>query len=195
MKITIQGLDYSAALDAAHPLTIERTLNEPTLCKFWVSLPADGSLATPMRNQAVAVSGDDGTSYFTGYVAFTPIPEYVGIALKGAQYRFAVRAVSDEVLMDQVPAAGIKTASGMTAGQLMKSLITHTRSAALSVPSLQIATPISNFTGVPGAPWSKNARLIAGQARASYRAQGGVLQLSEIPAAVHPLSEAAGTLN
>ena len=52
MKITIQGQDYTAALDAARPLTIERKLNEPSVCQLWLSLPANGSLATPSRNQS-----------------------------------------------------------------------------------------------------------------------------------------------
>ncbi len=49
MKITIQGQDYTAALDAARPLTIERKLNEPSICQLWLSLPANGSLAAPAR--------------------------------------------------------------------------------------------------------------------------------------------------
>ena len=61
MKITIQGQDYTAALDAARPLTIERKLNEPSICQLWLSLPSSGSLATPTRNQSLAVTGDDGT--------------------------------------------------------------------------------------------------------------------------------------
>jgi hypothetical protein len=195
MKITIHGLDYSAALDAAHPLTIERRLNEPTHCQFWLSLPADGYLATPVRNQAVTVTGDDGTLYFTGYIALAPLPEYAGLAMEGPRYRIAVRATSDEILMDQLFSASVKTASGMTAGQLMKSLVTHTRSATLSAPGLQIAAPVSSFTAAPGAAWSKTAGQIAGQARATYRVLGEVLQLEEIPAAVHPLNEIDGTLN
>ena len=47
MKITIHGQDYTAALDAARPLTIERKLNEPSVCQLWLSLPPDGSLAMP----------------------------------------------------------------------------------------------------------------------------------------------------
>ena len=43
MKITIQGQDYTAALDAARPLTIERKLNEPSICELSLSLPANGS--------------------------------------------------------------------------------------------------------------------------------------------------------
>jgi len=61
MKITIQGQDYTAGLDATKPLTIERKLNEPSVCQLWLSLPMDGSLATPSRNQYLTVVGDDGT--------------------------------------------------------------------------------------------------------------------------------------
>ena len=105
MKITIQGQNYSAALDAAHPLTIERRLNEPSLCQLWLCLPANGSLATPSRNQSVAVTGDDGTSYFTGYIAVSPLPEFAGMGLEGPRYRTAIQAVSDEILLDQMPYA------------------------------------------------------------------------------------------
>jgi hypothetical protein len=41
MKITIQGQDYTAALDAVRPLTIERKINEPSICQLWLSLPAN----------------------------------------------------------------------------------------------------------------------------------------------------------
>jgi len=56
MKITIQGQNYTAALDAVRPVTIERKLNEPSICELWLSLPANGSLANPFRNQALAVT-------------------------------------------------------------------------------------------------------------------------------------------
>ena len=195
MKITIQGIDYSAVLDAVRPLTIERKLNEPTVSQFWLSLPAQGSLAAPVRNQAVAITGDDGTAYFTGYIASAPIPEYAGLAMEGPRYRLAVRAISDEFLMDQLPATPIHTASGMTAGQLMASLVTHTRSAPLSLQTASMGVPVGGFVAEPGAAWSTTAGMIAGQARAAYRAQEGSVQLSEIPAAVHPLNEGDGSLD
>ena len=75
MKITINGQDYTAALDAVRPLTIERKLNEPSLCQLWLSLPTNGSLAMPLRNQFLVAMGDDGTYYFTGYITVTPLPE------------------------------------------------------------------------------------------------------------------------
>jgi hypothetical protein len=61
MKITIQGQDYTAALDAARPLTIERKLNEPSICQLWLSLPAAAAWRRPLANQSLAVIGDDGT--------------------------------------------------------------------------------------------------------------------------------------
>ena len=89
MKITIQGQDYTSALDAAHPLTIERTLNQPSVCQLWLSLPANGTLVTPSRNQSMSITGDYGTTYFTGYVAVSPLPEYAGVGLEGPRYRIA----------------------------------------------------------------------------------------------------------
>jgi hypothetical protein len=99
MKITIQGVEYTTALDAAHPLTIERKLNAPSICLLWLSLPVNGSLATPARFQTMKVTGDDGTTYFTGYVAVTPLPEYAGVGIEGPRYRIAIEATSDELLL------------------------------------------------------------------------------------------------
>src|ERR1700744_3586347 len=102
MIITIQSQNYTSTLDSAHPLLLKRTLNEPSVCELWLSLPVDGSLAVPARNQSLAVTGDDGTPYFTGYIAATPMPEYAGLTLEGLRYRYAIQAISDEVLLDQV---------------------------------------------------------------------------------------------
>jgi len=195
MKITIQGQDYTAALDAARPLTIERKLNETSVCQLWLSLPANGSLPAPIRNQSIAVTGDDGTIYFTGYIAATPLPEYAGLAIDGPRYRIAIQALSDEVLLDQLLMPPSTGAAGETAGALMTALVTRTGSAALSTRGLSLSTPASNFAPDPGAPWSKSAGQVASQARAAYRAVNGALILSSVPGAVHPLKETDGSLN
>ncbi len=107
------------ALDAARPLTIERKINEPSICQLWLSLPANGSLAAPSRFQTLAVTGDDGTIYFTGYIAVSPLPEYAGMGLEGPRYRTAIQAVSDELLLDQMLMPASVNASGGTAGALL----------------------------------------------------------------------------
>jgi hypothetical protein len=194
MKITIQGQDYTAALDAAHPLTIERKLNEPSLCQLWLSLPANGSLAVPTRYQALAVAGDEGTLYFTGYIAASPLPEYSGLGLEGPRYRTAIQALSDEMLLDQLlmpPSAG---STGETAGALFTSLVTHSGSTALSTSGLALSTAVGNFIPKRGAGWSQSAGQVANMARAAYRALNGSLTLTSVQTAVHPLNETDGSL-
>src|ERR1700722_11032804 len=168
MKITIQGQDYTTAFDAGRPMTIERKLNEPSVCELWLSLPVNSSLTTPLRNQYLTVVGDDSTIYFTGYIAVSPLPEYAGLAMEGPRYRIAIQAVSDELLLDLLlmpPSAG---AAGETAGTLMSALVTHSGSTALSTTGLSLGAAVSNFVPDHGASWSKSAGQLASQARAAY---------------------------
>ena len=195
MKITIQGQDYTSALDAARSLTIERKLNQPSMCQLWLSLAAGSSLATPLRNQSLGVEGDDGTPYFTGYIAVSPLPEYVGLGIEGPSYRVAIQALSDELLLDQLLMPPSTGATGETAGALMTALVTHSGSAALSTQGLSLSAAVSNFVPIPGAPWSKSAGQIANLARAAYRAVNGALTLSPVQSTVHPLNESDGSLS
>jgi hypothetical protein len=195
MKITIQGQDYTSALDAARPLTIERKLNEPSICQLWLSLPASGCLTTPSRNQSLAVIGDDSTTYFTGYIAASPLPEYAGVGMEGPRYRIAIQALSDEVLLDQLLMPPSKGATGETAGALMAALVTRTGSTTLSTQGLSLNTAVSNFAPNPGAPWSRSAGQVANLARAAYRAVNGALMLSSVQNTVHTLNETDGSLS
>jgi len=149
----------------------------------------------PTRNQYLAITGDDGTAYFTGYIAVSPLIEYAGLALEGPRYRIAIQAVSDELLLDQMlmPPSAVSTAE--TAGALMTNLVTHSGSAALSTHGVNLSTAISNFVPAPGAPWSKSAGQVASQARAAYRAINGALSITNVPGTVHPLNETDGSLN
>jgi hypothetical protein len=195
MKIKIQGQDYTAAFDAARPLTIERRINEPSVCELWLSLPANGSLAAPARFGSLTVTGDDGTTYFTGYIAVSPFPEYSGMGLEGPRYRLAIQAVSDEILLDQLlmpPSAGM---AENTAGDLLAGLLSHTGAASLLAPATSLITPVGAFTPEPGANWSKSAGQAASMSRAAYRALDGALTLSSVQTTVHPLNEADGSLS
>jgi len=195
MKITINGQDYSAALDAVRPLTIERKLNEPSVCQVWLSLPTNGSLAMPLRNQPLAVTGDDGTYYFTGYIAVSPLPEYAGLAIEGPRYRIAIQALSDELLLDQMLMPPSTGATGEGAGSLITALVTRTGSTRLSTQGLSLGATVSKFIPEAGAPWSKSAGQVASMARAAYRAVNGALIISPVQSTVHPLNETDGSLN
>lgn len=193
MKITIGGQDFTPALDAAHPLTIERKLNQPSVCQVWITPPASTPAAI-VRNQAVRVMGDDGTCYFTGYVAATPMPEYAGLGLQGPRHRIAIQALSDEYLLDQLAMAPGKGAAGLNAGPLMASLVNKTGSSALSTEALSLSAPVSTFVPEPGAIFSASAAKVSDETRASYRALDGALSMAAMPAAVHILNESDGSL-
>jgi hypothetical protein len=195
MKITINGQDYTAALDAVRPLTIERKLNEPSACQLWLSLPTGGSLAMPLRNQYLAVMGDDGTCYFTGYIAVSPLPEYAGLAIEGPRYRIALQALSDELLLDQLLMPSSKGTAGESAGALMTRLVTRTGATGLSTAGLSLGAAVGHFVPSPGATWSKSAGQVASMARAAYRAINGALTISSVQNTVHPLNETDGSLN
>src|SRR5580704_18150369 len=193
MKITIGGQDYTSALDAAHPLTIERKLNEPSVCRLYVVLPAN-NWVTFARNQPLQITSDDGTYYFTGYLAASPMPEYAGLGLEGPRYHIALEAISDEYLLDQLPMAPGTGAAGVNAGPLLASLVAKTGSTALSTAALSLNTPVSSFTLRPGTSFSAGAGAASNEARAAYRAASGALALAAIPAAVHVLDETQGSL-
>ena len=195
MKITIQGLDYTSALDAVRPLSIERKINEPSICQLWLSLAANGSLASPSRFQTLAVTSDDGTIYFTGFIAVSPLPEYAGMGVEGPRYRTAIQAVSDELLLDQMLMPANVNASGGTAGALLAALVAHTGSTALSTNELSLRVPVGNFAPGAGANWSKSAGQAASMARAAYRALNGAILLASVQTTVHPLNESDGSLN
>ncbi len=194
MKITIQGQDYTAALDAVRPLTIERKMNEPSICQLWLSLPTNGSLAAPSRVQTLQVIGDDGTVYFTGYIAVTPLPEYSGLGLEGPRYRTAIQAVSDEWLLDQLLMPPSASSTNLPAAQILALLIAESGADALAVQSLA-NTQVNNFSPAADANWSERAGQAAGMARAAYRALDGELTLTTVPCTVHPLNESDGSLD
>ncbi len=195
MKISVQGQDYTIALDAVRPLVIERRLNEPSICQLWLTLPANGNLSMPSRYQSLSVEGDDGTVYFTGYIAITPLPEYCGLGLEGPRYRTAIQAVSDELLLDQLPMPPSVGTAAESAGTLFTSLVTHGGSTLLSISGISLSTPVSRYTPAPGVNWSRSAGQAAGMARASYRALSGALNLSSVQSIVHPVNETDGSLN
>lgn len=105
MKITIHGDDYTLALDAARPLTIERKLRTASRCQFWLTLQSDLKLPAPARNDSVLITGEDGTHLFEGYIESSPLPEYIGMGLRGPLYRIGIVAAGDESLVDQAPAS------------------------------------------------------------------------------------------
>jgi hypothetical protein len=195
MKITIQGQDYTSALDGAHALTVQRKLNEPSICEIWLSLPANSPLPAPVRYQSLAIIGDYGTTYFTGYIAASPLIEYAGVGLGGLRYRTVIQGVSDELILDQLPMPPSAGSAGTTAGALINSLVAHSGSAVLSTQEFSLNAVVGDFVPESGSNWSKRAGQVASMARAAYRALNCALSLASIPTQAHELNETDGSLN
>ena len=97
MRITIDNLDglgaidYTEAVAAEGPITVQRALNEPSRCTAEIVLGI-ASLIVPVRRGRVIVTTDDAALLFTGYLATEPVRIYAGNASTGPVYRARVTA-------------------------------------------------------------------------------------------------------
>ena len=200
MKLTIDNLDgngaidYSPAVAAGEAFTIERRLNEPSICSFALVPSASGTIV-PARSGRVIVSDDSGIVLFTGYIATEPAMELAGQSTTGAIYRAVVAAISDEVLLDKLSVPQTGASYSETASQMMQTLLTRAGIAGIT-PSLALATEtVGTFQPDAGTSWSKNAGALASMARSAYKASNGTLTMAPVGTAVHTLSESTGSLS
>ena len=203
MRIAIDNLDgrgsvdYTGAIAAEGPVTIQRVLNAPSRCTAEIVVGLNG-LALPVRRGRVVVTADRGAVLFTGYLATEPVRVYAGEASEGAVYRARVSAVSDEWLLDK-QGSGTSMRAGMSLGMNAPSLLgtLATRvpgSNALPVQSAGTLYSAGAYAANPSELWSVNAGAAAGAAYAGYRAQEGSLLVQTAGTTVHALSDADGSL-
>ncbi len=205
MRITIDNLDglgavdYTDAVAAEGPITVQRSLNAVTRCTAEIVLGV-GGLAVPARRGRVTVTKEDGTLLFTGYLATEPVRMYVGEASTGAVYRARISAVSDEWLLDNLGSgSGLRDALslGLDAGALVVRLSSRAQAGttAVTVSSSGTIPQTGVFAARASAPWSANAGTAAGSAYAAYRALNGQVLIQPIGDVTHVLSDADGTLS
>lgn len=195
MKIVINGMDYAGALDAQKPLTIDRKLNQPSICQFRLALPANGSFPAPSRYQRVRIVGDDSTVYFTGYIASTPMPEFAGMGLEGPRYRTVIQALSDELLLDQLLLPANAGLAGSDTASLVAGLVSATGASGFTTQAAAIPTAIGQLLPAKGAAWREVVGSALTQARSSYRILDSQITVSAVQSIVHALSETDGSLD
>jgi hypothetical protein len=206
VRITIDNLDglgavdYTAAVAAEGPITVQRALNKPSRCTAEIVLGA-GGLAVPVRRGRVTVTAVDGTVLFTGYLATEPVRIYAGNASTGAVYRARVTAVSDEWLLDNLGSgAGLRDtqALGLDGAALVARLAARAQaggSAGVTVMAGATVATTGAFAARASVPWSENAGNAAGSAYAAYRALNGQVLIQPVGTVTHVLSDASGTLS
>ena len=195
MKISIQGVDYSAALDASQVLTIDRKLNEPSSCQFCVAGCSALGLTLPKRFQTVAVINDTGIVLFTGFVVSDPVPQYAGMGYDGPSYVYGIQAVSEEWLYDQASLPWMDRVASSTLAGMLDSLILH---AGISGVQASATTAVENCNALAvrhSHGWVRNASAMANEARSSYRVLNGTISVNAIPVVVHSMRESDGSLN
>ncbi len=199
MKVTIDNLDgngainYSSAISAKPPITIERKLNEPSICSF--GLVVNGtSLMAPLRNGRVIVTDNSGIVLFTGYLATEPARELAGAGTTGAIYQLLATAISDEILLDWQTVPQTRATMGQGVGKLLATLTSRVDATRLSVRTSAAVATVGYFMPEAGLSWSQNAAALASMARASYVALSGAVTLAPVGNVTHILSETAGTL-
>jgi hypothetical protein len=199
LKITIDNhdglgaVDYSARLCTEKPLQIKRALNEPSLLAAMVDC-SDGSMI-PVRGARVRVLADNGVVLFTGVVATEPVAVYAGAGLTGAVYRSALRAVSEEWLLNQLGMTVGGAGYAQNSGQLLEALVTRVDSAALTSAGTAGTVNVGVFTPQPAQSWSTNAGALAGSAYAAYRVLDGALAMQTAGGNHHTFAVGDGTLN
>ncbi len=206
MLITIDNLDglgpvdYTPAVAAEGPITLQRALNVPTRCTAEL-VEGSGGLALPARRGRVTVQSVAGTILFTGYLATEPVRIYAGDATTGPVYRVRLSAVSDEWLLDNLGLGG-DAYDAVSLGLSGEALLARVGS---RVPGGSAILPVSAGAGTVRAtgvyspskakPWSVNAGAAASSAYAGYRALNGEVLLQPAGGVTHSLSDADGTLS
>jgi len=206
VRITIDNLDglgaidYTEAVAAEGPITVQRALNEPSRCTAEIVLGIE-SLAVPVRRGRVTVTTDNAALLFTGYLATEPVRIYAGTASTGPVYRARVTAVSDEWLLDNLGSgAGLRDAESLGLGgtALVTQLASRaqaTGSAGVTVASSGTVSATGAFTARASSLFSANAADAASSSYAAYRALNGQILIQPVGNVTHAFSDANGTLS
>jgi len=199
VKVTIDNLDglgavdYSGAVCAETPLKIDRVLNAPSRCSGMLNV-GDAAVAVPGRRGRIVVSSDSGSVLFTGYVATEPEAVYAGHGTKGAVYRYAFSAVSDEWLLDKQPVAQGGAGLAQPVGQLLQTLTNRVDAGVFTTTGVVNGPTVGVFEPSQTSAWSVNAGDLAAATYTSYRVLNGALTLQTAGTVTHTLSDSDGTL-
>jgi len=194
MKLTIDNLqgqgpqDYSGALDATKPATVERKLNQPAELQF--SLLANSSgFVIPVTGARVILVKANGSYVFTGYVIAAPQYEYLGWGEQSPVYRYNVAALSDEALLDQKALPNRSPFVDRSAGNALEQLAQDLLPGRFNASAVQGVDTLAVYAVNPQKDFSFHATEIAVAVRASFRTMDGGLILAPVGANAYPLNE------
>ena len=194
MKFTIDNLDYTGALDAGRPPHITRRLNRPSELRacLYACTP---QFVVPERGARVVLARNDGASVFTGYLTAAPEHEYLGWGERGPEYRYVLRAESDESLLAAKPLPDRPAFVGRPAGEILATLAHDEAPDVLDTSGCEGVLALPAYAADPRRRFDEHAAELALRARAAYRAHDGQLFFRAIGAAAHTLDESSPTFS
>ena len=197
MRVTIDNLDgsgpvdYSDQLMAEGPVTIERTLNKPSVCRWMMR---DG-LMRPLRQGRVVAISQNGTVLFTGYLPREPQLTYAGAGSTGTVYRLVMEATSDEWLLDKQGLRVGAESFAESGDALLRSLTSRVDGSRFTTAATSAIAQIGSVETNSAKSWSENAGAIANAAGASYRVVSGEVVLATLGSVSHTFTTADDSLN
>ena len=196
MKLTIDNLDssgprdYTAALDAERPPRLHRRLNRPA--ELRASLVAnDTQFVVPARGARVILARNSGEKLFTGYAAAPPQYEYLGWGERGPVYRYALRALGDESLLDTKTLPRRASLVNRAAGDALKQLANDLLPGVFDTSAVENLAVLPLYSADTRKSWSEHAAALALRSRAVYRAHDSALSFRPVGATAHALDEAS----
>jgi hypothetical protein len=185
LKLEIDNLDCTAWLDAERRPLVARKLN--AAATMTLALTGEG-VPVPALNDRVALRYASGDALFTGYVVETPEREYLGWGQAGEMYRYAIRAMGDEAVLDWAVLAQRPPFVMKTSGEMLREI---TESAAPGEFDLSEIGDGDVITQVSAGlqKWSDCARAVAQQTRSAYSVHDGRVRLKPIGARTFMLDE------
>ena len=196
MKLTIDNLDgqgardYTAFLDGARRLRVQRRLNKPA--EMHMSLVAGGDeFLVPPTGAHVTLSRDNGSTVFSGYVASSPTFQYMGWGERGPLYRYEVRAGGEESLLDKKAPPPRSPFVARSAGGALRQLSEDTIAGFADYSGVEAGDTIPFYAVSSAKAWSQSAAEIALLGRSTYRMDGTALLLHGLGETVYALDEAA----
>jgi len=162
MKLTIDNFDNAGARDYTEWIDEEclpkvvRRLNAPWKMTCGLIL-ADSSFVVPCAGAHVLLSTNSGTPLFTGYLDGVPEEEYLGWNERGPQYRLALSASSDDVILDRQTLPPRPAFVERGAGQILAALCDDVSQGQVSTSGAEDVEALQSYFASVRHSWSEHA--------------------------------------
>ncbi|HXZ78497.1 MAG TPA: hypothetical protein VEG30_01110 [Terriglobales bacterium] len=196
MKLTIDNLDgagvrdYTSVTDAQGLPVVQRRLNQPAAMRVSL-LGTPQSPPVPVPGARVILAAEDGRSFFTGYLSEAPAFEYLGWGEQGPVYRYDLKTISDEYLLDRKSCPSRADFVASTASEILTTLTNDLAPGTLDTTPAQPCDVIPRYSVASDRNWSEQAAEICLRVRGSYRVQDHKLILAPLNSNAYTLDETA----